>query len=93
MALGFDHRIAANEVCLDLIIDPVALRGDRSFLGKLYYYPNGGLYFGVTIANFIGWFVVCLLILRVYIFLEALLFHANPSYDRTIGLFLPIRLN
>jgi putative membrane protein len=73
-------------VCLDLIIDPVALRGDRWFLGKLYYYPNGGLYFGVTIANFIGWFIVCLLILRVYIFLEAILFHANPGYARTIGL-------
>src|SRR5437016_2427397 len=41
---------------LDIIIDPVALRGDRWFLGKLYYYPDGGIYFGVTIANFLGWF-------------------------------------
>src|SRR5438093_5349258 len=31
---------------LDVIIDPVALHGDRWFLGKIYYYPNGGLYFG-----------------------------------------------
>jgi uncharacterized membrane protein len=43
---------------LDVVIDPVALRGERWFLGKMYFYPNGGMYFGVTIANFIGWFVV-----------------------------------
>ena len=43
---------------LDIVIDPVALRGDRWFLGRVYFYPNGGSYFGVTIANFFGWFVV-----------------------------------
>jgi uncharacterized membrane protein len=43
---------------LDIVIDPVALRGDRWFLGHVYFYPNGGSYFGVTIANFIGWFAV-----------------------------------
>lgn len=43
---------------LDVVIDPLSLRGDRWFLGKIYYYPVPGAYFGVTIANFIGWFVV-----------------------------------
>ncbi len=43
---------------LDIIIDPVALRGDRWFLGKIHEYPGGGVYFGVPISNFIGWFVV-----------------------------------
>jgi uncharacterized membrane protein len=43
---------------LDIVIDPVALRGDHWFLGRVYFYPNGGPYFGVTISNFIGWFVV-----------------------------------
>jgi uncharacterized membrane protein len=43
---------------LDIVIDPVALRGERWFLGRVYFYPNGGAYFGVTIANFVGWFVV-----------------------------------
>lgn len=42
----------------DIVIDPVALRGERWFLGKIYGYPEHGLYFGVPIANFIGWFVV-----------------------------------
>jgi putative membrane protein len=43
---------------LDVVIDPLTLLGDRWFLGKMYYYPQGGSYFGVTISNFIGWFFV-----------------------------------
>ncbi|MGO9611829.1 MAG: carotenoid biosynthesis protein [Dissulfurispiraceae bacterium] len=45
-------------VYLDIIIDPVALQGDRWFLGLLYRYPEGGVYFGVPITNFIGWLFV-----------------------------------
>jgi putative membrane protein len=45
-------------VYLDIIIDPVALRGSRWFLGQIYGYPEDGAYFGVTIANFAGWAVV-----------------------------------
>lgn len=55
---------------LDIIIDPVALRGDRWFLGKIYYYPDGGSYFGITLANFFGWYFVCFVILRVFVWLE-----------------------
>jgi uncharacterized membrane protein len=43
---------------LDVVIDPLTLLGDRWFLGRIYYYPNGGSYFGVTLANFAGWFFV-----------------------------------
>ncbi|MBI3988714.1 MAG: carotenoid biosynthesis protein [candidate division NC10 bacterium] len=45
-------------VLLDVIIDPLALRGDRWFLGKIYGYPEGGIYFGVPLSNFLGWGVV-----------------------------------
>ncbi|HXX58605.1 MAG TPA: carotenoid biosynthesis protein [Thermodesulfovibrionales bacterium] len=45
-------------VYLDIIIDPVALRGDRWFLGRIYGYPDGGIYFGIPISNFIGWLIV-----------------------------------
>ncbi len=45
-------------VYLDIIIDPVALQGDRWFLGKINGYPNGGIYFGIPISNFLGWLVV-----------------------------------
>jgi uncharacterized membrane protein len=45
-------------VYLDIIIDPVALRGDKWFLGRIYGYPEGGVYFGIPISNFIGWLIV-----------------------------------
>ena len=37
---------------------PVALSGDRWFLGKIYEYPEPGFYFGVPLTNFLGWAVV-----------------------------------
>jgi putative membrane protein len=43
---------------LDVVIDPLAVRGDRWFLGRVFYYPEGGLYFGVPLSNFVGWAVV-----------------------------------
>ena len=33
---------------LDLVIDPLAVRGDRWFLGRIFYYPEPGRYFGVN---------------------------------------------
>lgn len=43
---------------LDVVIDPLAVRGDRWFLGRIFYYPEPGWYFGVPVANFVGWVVV-----------------------------------
>ncbi|HET8533138.1 MAG TPA: carotenoid biosynthesis protein, partial [Methylomirabilota bacterium] len=43
---------------LDLVIDPLAVRGERWFLGHIFYYPDGGLYFGVPLSNFVGWLAV-----------------------------------
>jgi len=43
---------------IDVVIDPLALRGDRWFLGKIYEYPSPGIYFGVPLTNFLGWGVV-----------------------------------
>jgi len=43
---------------IDVIIDPLTVRGDRWFLGQIYFYPNGGIYFGVPLSNFLGWAVV-----------------------------------
>jgi uncharacterized membrane protein len=50
-------------VYLDIIIDPVALLGNRWFLGQLFGYPEKGVYFGVPISNFIGWLVVGFLLI------------------------------
>jgi putative membrane protein len=43
---------------LDLVIDPVTLQGEKWFLGRIYAYPSDGFWFGVTAANFAGWFLV-----------------------------------
>jgi len=56
-------------VTLDIVIDPLALRGYRWFLGQIYGYPEPGVYFGVTLANFGGWFLVGLVMIRVLQFL------------------------
>jgi putative membrane protein len=45
-------------MALDVVIDPLAVHGDRWFLGRIFYYPDGGAYFGVPVSNFVGWLVV-----------------------------------
>ena len=67
---------------LDIIIDPVALLGDRWFLGKIYYYPGGGSYFGITLANFLGWYFVCFAIVRAFIWLEKLAFAKSANLSK-----------
>ncbi len=56
---------------LDVVIDPLTVLGDRWFLGKIYYYPHGGLYFGVPLSNFAGWFLVGVVTIRLYQMVEA----------------------
>ncbi|MFO1462614.1 MAG: carotenoid biosynthesis protein [bacterium] len=57
---------AALTMVLDIVIDPVANLGERWFLGDIYYYPHGGLYFGVPLSNFVGWFLTALAILAAF---------------------------
>jgi len=57
-------------VLIDVVIDPVALRGDRWFLGQVYGYPEPGLYFGVPLANFLGWGAVGATATGLYHWLE-----------------------
>src|SRR5207245_6794900 len=45
-------------MALDVVIDPLAVRGDRWFLGPLFAYTTPGLYFGVPLSNFAGWVIV-----------------------------------
>lgn len=67
---------------LDIIIDPVALQGNRWFLGKIYFYPSGGSYFGITLANFLGWYFVCFVIIRAFIWLERLVFSDSSNLGK-----------
>jgi len=52
-------------VALDVVIDPLSLRGYRWFLGQIYGYPEPGVYFGITLTNFGGWFLVGLVMIRI----------------------------
>ena len=52
-------------VVVDLITDPVANLGRFWFLGDIYHYPDTGVHFGVTFANYCGWFAVALATLFV----------------------------
>jgi putative membrane protein len=53
---------------LDVVIDPAAVRGDRWFLGLIFRYPDGGVYFGVPLSNFLGWLVVGMVAIGGYIY-------------------------
>ncbi len=64
---------------LDVVIDPLTLRGDRWFLGQVYYYPNGGIYFGVPLSNFVGWFVVGATTIALYQWAEQRGFFGRAS--------------
>ncbi|MBM3225150.1 MAG: carotenoid biosynthesis protein, partial [Candidatus Tectomicrobia bacterium] len=52
-------------VLIDVVIDPVALRGSRWFLGQIYGYNEEGIYFGVPLANFGGWAIVGLALITL----------------------------
>lgn len=52
---------------LDVVIDPIAVMGDRWFLGRIFYYPEGGMYFGVPLSNFLGWMIVGWVIVGGYL--------------------------
>lgn len=55
---------------IDVVIDPVALRGDQWFLGKIYYYEHPGFFFGIPLTNAVGWAVVGFVSLWIYQIIE-----------------------
>lgn len=78
---------------LDVIVDPVAHRGAEWFLGDIYFYPNPGPYFNVTLANFAGWLLVSFLINATGVFLLGFLKIAKHNKLNTflgLGLYFGI---
>lgn len=55
---------------LDIITDPATLHGDRWFLGRIYFYPGGGIYAGVPLSNFAGWALLSWTIVGVFLLLD-----------------------
>lgn len=51
---------AVYMMMIDVIIDPVALQGEKWFLGKIYGYRDHGFYFGIPLSNAFGWALVAL---------------------------------
>lgn len=77
---------AALMVLLDIVIDPVALQGERWFLGRLYGYRHPGAYFGIPMSNFYGWFLVALVMIKVLQWLVARV----GTFPRREGLLRPL---
>jgi uncharacterized membrane protein len=67
-------------VLIDIVIDPVALRGSRWFLGQIYGYYEDGVYFGVPLANFLGWAIVGLLLITWHRLLDGV-WRRRPRHD------------
>jgi putative membrane protein len=67
---------------MDIIIDPVALMGDRWFLGQIHGWPRGGDYFGVPWTNFAGWYLVTAVTIGVNQAIDSLLNRNNEQAGR-----------
>jgi putative membrane protein len=71
-------------VYIDVVIDPLALRGSRWFLGQIYGYYTDGIYFGVPVANFVGWGIVGLVLVSLHRWLDGV-YRAAPQQRRDWG--------
>jgi uncharacterized membrane protein len=67
---------------LDVVMDPAAVRGERWFLGHIFYYPQGGVYFGVPLSNFAGWWLIGTVGVAAY---GACSRFAGPSHPGRVG--------
>jgi uncharacterized membrane protein len=54
---------AVATMAVDLVVDPVAVRGSQWFLGDLFHYRTHGPWFGVPLGNFAGWILVSLVVI------------------------------
>ncbi|MBF6560138.1 MAG: carotenoid biosynthesis protein [Candidatus Binataceae bacterium] len=53
-------------VMVDMVVDPLSVRGDRWFLGRIFWYDPPGPYFGVPISNYLGWFFVAAIAVAIF---------------------------
>jgi uncharacterized membrane protein len=51
-------------MAVDVVVDPVAVRGEQWFLGDLFAYANGD-FFGVSLGNFAGWVLVAAVVIAL----------------------------
>jgi putative membrane protein len=72
-------------MAMDVVIDPVALQGDRWFLGGIYSYPNGGQHFGVPLTNYGGWALLALSIIGFLLVTDRWLWRGSPGRSARLG--------
>jgi putative membrane protein len=73
-------------VMIDLAVDPLSARGDRWFLGRIFWYDPPGPHFGVPISNYIGWFVVAAMSVGIFQSLDARFGRAGKPWGVLPGL-------
>ena len=56
---------AIATMSVDLVVDPVAVRGSHWFLGNLFHYAHHGPWFGVPLTNFAGWVLTAAVVLAI----------------------------
>jgi uncharacterized membrane protein len=69
-------------VMVDMVVDPLSVLGDRWFLGKIYWYDPPGVYFGVPISNFMGWYFIATVSIAIFQRLDRWL---NHDGDKPLG--------
>lgn len=60
-------------VMIDMIVDPLSVRGSQWFLGKIFWYDPPGPHFGVPISNYLGWYLVAAITIAIFLMLDATL--------------------
>jgi hypothetical protein len=71
---------------IDLVVDPLSARGEQWFLGRLFWYDPPGPHFGVPISNYVGWFFVAALSVKIFQTLVAYLEGTGKPWGVVPGL-------
>jgi putative membrane protein len=69
-------------VMIDMAVDPLSVRGERWFLGRIFWYDPPGPYFGVPISNYLGWYLVATIGIAIF---QALDFRLNRGPHKPFG--------
>jgi uncharacterized membrane protein len=74
-------------VMVDIVVDPLSVLGGRWFLGRIFWYDPPGVYFGVPISNFLGWYLVAAVSIALFQNLDRQL---NRRSSRPAGVVPPL---
>ena len=83
---------AALMMLADVVVDPLAVIGDRWFLGRVFFYAEPGAYFGVPLSTFAGWFLVGWALVAGYLWVVKTRSERSGSPLAGVGLYYGILL-